>query len=359
MQGAAQGSRTAQPVRDVQNDPRPGPQFIPAPAQGASEPRFDAVPAPAYRYSNDRNSKGSTPARSKAPRAVALLVGVAAMAGGGWYAAKNHGPAIKEFIASKTAGKSKPAAASATTATTAVSAPEQKPAAAVPAALTPPPPEAVQAIEATLQKAGYWKIIASEFPDWYREKVDAAARLSAEGKSEAEVSKSLVQSLVELRRSQSEAALAASSETLKSLATAFKNTVTRMAKEGTPTCMAFIMSGESNDAVVPVITDPAKNAEVNAHLLAVFNAIVEGRKAATAHADPADGDYKLLVAELVKGGWTQAELELFADPKGASRTTPERYCQMMQDFFAAHLSIPDAAVQDRLLHRTLKLVVAG
>ena len=116
---------------------------------------------------------------------------------------------------------------------------------------------------------------------------------------------------------------------------------------------------DRNDAVVPVITDPAKNAEVNAHLLAVFNAIVEGRKAATAHADPADGDYKLLVAELVKGGWTQAELELFADPKGASRTTPERYCQMMQDFFAAHLSIPDAAVQDRLLHRTLKLVVAG
>ena len=67
----------------------------------------------------------------------------------------------------------------------------------------------------------------------------------------------------------------------------------------------------------------------------------------------------VLAAELVKSGWTRAELELFADPKGATRTTSERYCQMMQDFFAAHLGIADPSAQDRLLHKTLKLVVGG
>ncbi|MEQ1577861.1 MAG: hypothetical protein ABL894_09420, partial [Hyphomicrobium sp.] len=304
--------------------------------------------------------------RPKGRRALVATLALFGIAGSGWYAATKHGSAIKSFIAAKTSStaKASPEAAPATPATaaaavTATAADPAKPAETVPVALSPPPPEKVQSIEAALQKAEYWKVIAAEFPDWYREKVDAAARLAAEGKSDPEVSRTLVQAVVELRRSQSEAALGASNETLKSLASAFKSTVTRMAKEGTPTCMAFIMSGESNDAVVAVIADPAKNAEINAHLLAVFNAISEGRKSVTAHADPADGDYKMLVAELVKGGWTQAELELFADPKGASRTTPERYCQMMQDFFAAHLTIPDAAVQDRLLHRTLKLVVAG
>ena len=359
------------------SDPRSNAQFGPGAFQPQNEPRFDAAPNTGYRPTLASPTLATSasaapavamprdPARPKTRQAIIAVVAILTLAGGGWYAAMKQGTAIKAIFALKSSGKTIPPVADAiatgtpSPAPAAVAATTPKAAETVAVALTAPPPASVAAIEAKLQTVGFWKVIAAEFPDWYREKVDAAARLSADGKTEVEVNKNLVQALVELRRNQAEAALRASNATLKTLATAFKATVTRMGKEGTATCMGFIMAGESNDSVVSMMTDPTKNSEVNAHLLAIFNAVVEGRKAATAHADPADGDYKLLVAELVKGGWTQAELELFADPKGASRTTPERYCQMMQDFFAAHLTIPDAAVQDRLLHRTLKLVVAG
>ncbi len=338
----------------LSTNPSNGAQFIPQ----AREPRLESGPSSDFRESLPAANRGDgPPARSKRKLAIAASVALLALAGGGWYATKFMGVDFKNLIAFKK-NDVKPAD-SAPAVSTPAEAPEQKAPEVATVALAAPSPGQVQAIEANLQKAPYWKLIATEFPDWYREKVDAAARLATEGKSETEVAKNLVQAIVELRRSQSEAALAASSPTLKALASAFKATVTRLSKEGTATCMGFIMAGESHDSVVAMIADPARNTEVNAHLLAIFSAVVEGRKSATVHADPADGDYKLLVAELVKGGWTQAELEIFADPKGASRTTPERYCQMMQDFFAAHLTIPDAAVQDRLLHRTLKLVVAG
>ena len=351
-------------------DLRSGPQFIPASqaAQPQRDTRFDASSTSSYRDPGPADQPEREGRRSSKRAAIAAVT-VLALAGGGWYAAKNHGAAIKDMFAAKTSSTATATTEAPPSDTAAITPPpieataptpsETQTALATPAALSPPPADKVQAIETMLQKAPYWNLIATEFPDWYRQKVDAAARLAAEGKSEADVNKNLVQSLVELRRNQADAALGASTETLKTLATAFKATVAGMAKINTGTCMSFILSGESNDAVIPVMTDPARNAEINAHMLAVFSAVAEGRKTMAPHADPADGDYKMLVAELVKTGWTQAELELFADPKGASRTTPERYCQMMQDFFAAHLTIPDPAVQDRLLHRTLKLVVAG
>jgi len=371
---AAAEARPRGPGIDQRNDL----QFSPIRTEGkAAQPRFDSSATTPYHDVTSATDFNVQPKSAVLGRLLAVA-SIAALAAGGWYVARNYGADISAFIASKTAisdpGAPTEAAAPApapaaeaptdTMATaTLAGAPPADPAAtaaAVPVAATQPlAPEKLMAVSAELEKTAHWRLIATEFPDWYRERVAGAAGLAEAGKTQPEISKFLVQSLVDLRRSQAEAALAASSGTLKSLATAFKASVTRLSKEGTPTCMAFIMSGESHDSVVSVINDPARNAELNAHLLAVFTAVAEGRKTATPHADPAEGDYKMLVLELVKNGWTQAELELFADPKGASRTTPERYCQMMQDFFAAHLSIPDPAIQERLLHRTLKLVVAG
>ena len=65
------------------------------------------------------------------------------------------------------------------------------------------------------------------------------------------------------------------------------------------------------------------------------------------------------MAQLTKLGWAAGDLQLFADPRGPSKTSPDRYCKMMHEFFAAHLAVEDPAARDRLLFRTLKLVVAS
>ncbi len=352
-------------IAPQQLQPQPQQQFQPGMSSGF-EPRFEAAPKPSPNY-QDADFDEET-SRKSGVRRFAIAASVLLLIGGGGYFVKTTetGKALVTGLKNKTIafakttiGGDKPAGEKSESAATAPATNEPVTAVAAAGAVVGSMPDSAKALEAKLQKFVHWQLIATEFPDWYRERVASGAKLMAENKPEAEVSQYLAKSLVELRRSNAEAALAASPETLKKMAGNFQGLVTRMGQEGAPTCMTFISSGEANPTVVDLANDPAKNAEINAHFAAIFTAISEGRKTPVQHAAPADGDYKLLVAQLVKIGWTQAELELFADPKGSTRTTPERYCKMMQDFFEAHLTIPDAAVQERLLHRTLKLVVAG
>jgi hypothetical protein len=181
----------------------------------------------------------------------------------------------------------------------------------------------------------------------------------SEKKANTEIATYLAMGLVELRRAHADKALAASSGTLKAVATAFQANIGRLGQEGSEVCMAFILKGEASPPVVEIIENPAKNTEINAHFAAIFGAISEGSKTPATHTDPTEADYQLLVAQLTKLGWAPTDLQLFADPKGVTKTTPERYCTMMQQFFQAHLAVEDAAAQERLLYRTLKLVVAG
>jgi hypothetical protein len=93
--------------------------------------------------------------------------------------------------------------------------------------------------------------------------------------------------------------------------------------------------------------------------VAIVAAIAEGRKSPTTHSAPSKPDYDILATELGRLGWTQADMQLFADSKALAKASHERVCQMVQDWFTAHLAIQDTATQERLLFETLRPVVAG
>ena len=63
--------------------------------------------------------------------------------------------------------------------------------------------------------------------------------------------------------------------------------------------------------------------------------------------------------ELTKLGWKEQDLQTFSNPQLLSREPPERVCQMVQDWFSAHLAVADQGTQERLLVETLKPVVSG
>ncbi len=62
---------------------------------------------------------------------------------------------------------------------------------------------------------------------------------------------------------------------------------------------------------------------------------------------------------MTKLGWSQADLQLFADPRALARTSHDRVCKMVQDWFSAHIAVKDRSAQERLLIETLRPVVAG
>lgn len=213
-------------------------------------------------------------------------------------------------------------------------------------------------IDQNLQKSQLWRVVKSEFPDWYGERVKEISELSNSA-SETDLSKHLIGKLVALRRNNAKHALASSTEDLQSIAEAFLTNLKSLAGHSTEACYTFISKGETSPSVIALFPKPGYGDAIEGQIAAVFRAVASGRKSPVERAKAGKADYDALAAELTKLGWSKADLGLFANPQALAKAPPEQVCKMVQDWFTAHVSISDKAVQDRLLVETLRPVVAG
>ncbi len=190
-------------------------------------------------------------------------------------------------------------------------------------------------------------------------RVNEASRMATEGKSRADIMRHLVEALVAMRRDNASHALAASSEKHRQLASAFLANLKQLSQESSQACYEFISKGELSPTIVGRIQQPDQATGIEAQLAVILSAITEGRKSPVTHAAPGKADYDVLATELSRIGWTQADMQLFADPKALAKASHEKVCKMLQDWFTAHLAVPDPKVQERLLFETLKPVISG
>lgn len=215
-------------------------------------------------------------------------------------------------------------------------------------------------LEARWQQTAHWPIIKREFPDWYGERLRETMKLVAENKPEDEINKALVDQLISLRRQNAGAALLASTPKLRALASAFLNNLRELKAQSTTACYNFISQGEGTPGVIDhfQVSDGNKSS-MQIQVAAIFDAIGEGRKSPVNHDKPIKADYDALMEQLSKLGWSQKDVATFADPKELARAEPARVCQMVQDWFVAHISLVDEGTQERLLGETLRPVVSG
>lgn len=231
--------------------------------------------------------------------------------------------------------------------------------AAATVATTTAPPVSAAAIEARVQGLELWQILKRDYADWYGARMKEIESLPGDKRTEGDIEKLLVTEMVSLRRKHADQALAASTPKLKRVATAFLDNINELASRDPNACFSFISLGEASPAVMPGIVRPEGKAAIQTQLVAIFEAIAEGGSAPVQHEKPQKSDYDALAGELTKLGWSQTDLQLFADPKALARATPERVCKMVQDWFTAHIAIADPGVQERLLVETLRPVVSG
>lgn len=303
--------------------------------------------------------------RSGAGKKLAMAAAVLVLVGGGAY-----------FFATQRDVSGLSASQSQTTSPPVIKADDTKPSAvtegsaAAPtqtAALPPPaPPLGASSIGLTsdeldgrLQTIPLWIMLKREFPDWYGSHITAAATVTGEGDPELVLARHLAEGLVALRRKNAEKALASSSETLRRIATAFLDNLKSLQVQSVNACYGFIAKGETSPAVLEIMRKPESAASLNGQAAAIFEAIAEGTKTPVAHERAGRSDYDMLIQELNKIGWKDEDLQTFSNPKALATRPPERVCQMVQDWFSAHLAVPDAGVQERLLVETLRPVVSG
>jgi hypothetical protein len=218
----------------------------------------------------------------------------------------------------------------------------------------------VAAIEQNLQATAHWPVIKREFPDWYGERLREVARLTSENKSPDEITRVLAERIVKLRRDNAAKALSASAPRLLAVANAFLDNLRQLKERSPQACYSFISQGELTPAALDLLATPGTPPPaIQLQVAAIFEAIGEGRRAPVVHDKPQKSDYDMLMDQLGKLGWKQSDISTFADPRALARTEPERVCQMVQDWFVAHIAIEDAATKQRLIGETLRPVVSG
>lgn len=217
----------------------------------------------------------------------------------------------------------------------------------------------VDAIDRELQASAIWKLAKAEFPEWYAARLQDVARLRADRKDEAAVTKHLAEQIVLLRRQSTLHALAASPAKLRRVAEAFHANLAGLARHSPEACFGFISLGELSPIVLKLARSQDHAPHLDAQVLSVLEAIVDGRRQKQDHRQPSEQDYNVLSKELRGRGWTDADLKLFADARALSQTPPDRVCRMVQDWFAGQLAVKDQAVQIRLLVEALRPIVAG
>ncbi len=216
-----------------------------------------------------------------------------------------------------------------------------------------------ETLDARLQKMPLWGAIKRQFPNWYGDLVRETVKLSGDDPQGAAMTKHLAESLVELRRQNATAALSASPARLRAIAEAFLENLRALKARSTEACYAFISQGETSPATIGLLENPGDGRPMQNQVAAIIAAIAEGRAAPVAREKPTKNDYDTLAASLMKIGWKEEDLRLFANPRALAGAAPDRVCQMVQDWFRAHIEIEDQPMQERLLMETLRPVVAG
>ena len=346
----------------------------PAMPRPAAPPARQAVPARgAHEHAMARQAQSSragpaAPRRSQAPReshpepddaaprkglrrALVAILCLAALGGGGWYASMHSEKLLKQvqtYTSRLPSGLLDTVAGKITATSKGLDTSPLK-------GFRGPP----DALDATLQAAPLWRVLKRDYPEWYAERLKEIASLAAENKDDVAIGQQMARALVALRRKQVGSALGAGFPQLKAVASTFHENLVQLRKYSNEACFEFISMGEAGPLVVSLMQNPAYTAHLQAQMIAVFEAIADGRKASRAYPQPRKTDYDALAADLTKRGWSQADLQLFSDERALARAGPEKVCQLVHDWFAAQLALKDADMQLRLLVDSLKPIVAG
>lgn len=210
-----------------------------------------------------------------------------------------------------------------------------------------------------LQKALLWRTLKREFPDWYEKQIATAATLAGEQRSQAEIAGKLFGEIAELRRRNALNALSATTPRIKAIASTLANALTQLAETDVEQCYAVIAAGESGPKFFDMIQTPALTPLLQGHLVAIFEAIADGRRTPRVWPQPKESDFGSLVSELETLGWSQADLRLFSDNARLAAAPPAQVCRLITQWYQGQLRLKDPDLQLRLIVDALRPLLSG
>lgn len=210
-----------------------------------------------------------------------------------------------------------------------------------------------------VESSALWTLLRTEFPEWYGERLREATRIRNERRDDAAVSRYLMEQVVQLRRNYADDALSSAPEGLLNIARNFVTSLVMLNRESVDACYGFISTGETSNAIMPLLARQDVSATFEGQLIAIFEAVADGRRNRVAHLPPRKSDYDQLVRLLVSRGWTEQDLQTFSDPRTLAQSQPAVTCRLVREWFQGQLALEDEAAKVRLLVESLRPVVGG
>ena len=184
--------------------------------------------------------------------------------------------------------------------------------------------------------------------------------MRVDGKPEDQVTRRLIEELVIAPSAERQSCLLQLAlQNIRRLLQPSSQNLDALSQQSGDACYQFISKGETAPPMLERLKSAEKRGVLENQVLAVVQAISSGKKSPVKHTPPSKKDYDLLAAELTRLGWSTADMQLFANPKELAKAPGGRVCNMLKDWFTAHLAITKSDVQQRLLFETLKPVVSG
>ncbi len=234
-----------------------------------------------------------------------------------------------------------------------------KPSPTTTAAINAPAQETASLPPVPLLTSEPWRYAEASFANWTSEHTETARRMAVDGHTKEDINDALIKAFVRFRRDNAEAALLAPADSLKAVAEAFVINLETLKAVSPNMCYAFISSGESAPEVASLFFDEAARGGLEAQMLTIFKAVVDARSSQTRRDAPVKADFETLAKDLARQGWTQADLELFSDPKALSRAQPDVVCRLVTQWFSTQTQLADPVIRDRLIAASLRPVIGG
>lgn len=223
---------------------------------------------------------------------------------------------------------------------------------------TPAPAPATRSLpELPILRSKLWQYAQREMGNWTNERL---AELAEQDQSKEEANAYLIASFVRFRRENANHAMLASSRSLEDVATAFVTSLRVLTERGPNACYAFISNGETTPEIAPLYMEPSIGPTLEAQMLAIMKAIVDGKNAPKLkRKPPTSDDFNKLSSELGKRGWSAADLKLFSDPGALSKAEPKVVCRLVTEWFSTQTALADQSARDQLIAASLRPVIGG
>jgi hypothetical protein len=178
-------------------------------------------------------------------------------------------------------------------------------------------------------------------PEGYSRLRSEVGKRVAHGANETEIQNFTESYAASFRRTNAEAALAASPRALATLAQSLVDILNYLQARDESLCAEYVLKGVASERIRALARETAFAALIEKQATTVFDVIADGRRNARAHEPLTEADVQSAIEGIERRGWTDQMRAALSEPTQLPTLPPGLVCRIHREWFATLGSLPE------------------